>query len=114
MERLLQGESFVGVELRRHKKDGSPIDIGVWTAPVRDANGEIHCLMAVIEDLTERQQTAKALQESEEQVRLLLNSTGEAIYGVDLDGSCTFCNPACVDLLGYDDVGDLLGKNMQT
>ena len=42
----------------------------------------------------------------------MLNSTGEAIYGVDLDGSCTFCNPACVDLLGFDDAGDLLGENM--
>ncbi len=31
---------------------------------------------------------------------------------MDLNGNCTFCNRACVDLLGYDETGQLLGKNM--
>ena len=44
--------------------------------------------------------------------RLLLNSTGEGIYGVDLQGNCTFANPACVKLLGFDSDADLLGRNM--
>ena len=50
---------------------------------------------------------------SEEQLRLLLDSTAEAIYGVDLEGNCTFCNPACLRLLGYGQADELLGKNMQ-
>ena len=29
---------------------------------------------------------------------------------VDLEGKCTFANPACARLLGYADAGDLLGK----
>ena len=45
-------------------------------------------------------------------VQLLLESTGEGIYGADLDGNCTLANPACLDLLGYESDGDLLGKNM--
>ena len=43
---------------------------------------------------------------------LLLNSTGEGIYGVDLQGNCTFANPACVQLLGFDSDGEMLGRNM--
>ena len=43
---------------------------------------------------------------------LLLDSTGEGIYGIDMDGNCTFANPACAELLGYDSDGDLLGRNM--
>ena len=43
--------------------------------------------------------------------QLLLNSTGEGIYGVDLDGNCTFINPSCMQLLGYDSMDDVLGKN---
>jgi PAS domain S-box-containing protein len=43
---------------------------------------------------------------------LLLNSTGEGIYGIDLDGNCTFANPACVRILGYESDADLLGRNM--
>src|SRR4029077_3570173 len=36
----------------------------------------------------------------------------EGIYGIDLDGRCTFCNPACVQLFGYTTADDLLGKVM--
>jgi len=61
---------------------------------------------------TEYKQSVESLRESEEKSRLLLDSTGEGIYGVDLEGNCTFSNPACLRLLGYGDVGDLLGKNM--
>jgi PAS domain S-box-containing protein len=43
---------------------------------------------------------------------LLLKSSGEGIYGIDLDGNCTFANPACVRLLGFDSDADLLGRNM--
>ncbi|OGT36157.1 MAG: hypothetical protein A2W28_12685 [Gammaproteobacteria bacterium RBG_16_51_14] len=49
---------------------------------------------------------------SEEKSQLLLNSTGEAIYGVDLDGECIFANKTCVKMLGYRDEQDLLGRNM--
>jgi PAS domain S-box-containing protein len=53
-----------------------------------------------------------SLTASEEQVRLLLESTGEGIYGIDLDGRAAFCNPAGLKLLGYQKAGDVLGKNM--
>lgn len=49
---------------------------------------------------------------SKEQIRILLESTAEAIYGVDLHGCCTFANPACVRLLGYDRPDELLGRQM--
>ncbi len=50
--------------------------------------------------------------EREELVRALLSATGQGIYGVDLDGNCTFANPSCVRMLGYERDQDLLGKNM--
>ena len=49
---------------------------------------------------------------SEELAQLLLNSAGEGIYGIDLDGNCTFANPACLKLLGVDNDSDVLGKHM--
>jgi len=48
----------------------------------------------------------------DELVRLLLNSTGEGIYGVDLEGNCTFANPACAKLLGFTSVDEFLGRQM--
>ena len=44
--------------------------------------------------------------------QLLLDSTGEGIYGVDLDGNCTFANPACVRILGFESADELMGRNM--
>ncbi len=59
-----------------------------------------------------RQRVATALLESEERVRLLLDSTAEAIYGIDLKGGCTFANSACLRVLGYSKPEELLGRNM--
>ncbi|QPG60304.2 EAL domain-containing protein [Shewanella eurypsychrophilus] len=42
----------------------------------------------------------------------ILNSTAEAIYGIDLNGNCIFANPTCINILGYTDIDQLLGKNM--
>lgn len=63
-------------------------------------------------DITGLKESEQTVQESEEKWRLLLNSTAEAIYGLDTDGKCTFCNPACVRALGYKRPEDLLGNYM--
>lgn len=56
--------------------------------------------------------TEEALRMSEERFRLLLNSTEEAIYGIDTCGNCTFANSASLRMLGYRDISSLAGKNM--
>jgi PAS domain S-box-containing protein len=53
-----------------------------------------------------------SLHASEERIRLLLDSAVEAIYGIDLQGQCTFCNMACARFLGYADPSRLIGKGM--
>lgn len=52
------------------------------------------------------------LQKSQGDLQLLLDSTGEAIYGIDNNGDCTFCNISCLRMLGYQQQDQLLGKNM--
>jgi PAS domain S-box-containing protein len=43
---------------------------------------------------------------------LLLNSIAEGVYGLDLDGNCTFCNAATLKLLGYRSETELVGRNV--
>ncbi len=50
--------------------------------------------------------------EQREKLQLLLDSTAEAIYGLDTNGNCTFCNSSCLRLLGYGSASELLGRNM--
>ncbi len=58
------------------------------------------------------EQSTHELEHSEQLVASLLNATGQGVYGVDLEGNCTFVNPACLSLLGYEVESDLLGRNM--
>jgi len=53
-----------------------------------------------------------ALQQSEARVRNILNSTEEAIYGIDDNGICMFVNRSCLKLLGYQEEDQLIGKNI--
>ncbi len=68
--------------------------------------------LSVNRDITERRRAERELRASDEQVRLLLDSTGEAICGIDLEGHCTFFNASCLRLLGYADRADLLGREL--
>jgi PAS domain S-box-containing protein len=52
-----------------------------------------------------------AFRDSEERLRLLLDSAAEAIYSLDPEGNCLFCNRACLELLGYQ-AADLVGKRV--
>ncbi|MBI1889960.1 MAG: PAS domain-containing sensor histidine kinase [Burkholderiales bacterium] len=46
-----------------------------------------------------------------DKLTLLLESTGEGVYGIDLEGRCTFINRAGAAMLGYKP-SDVLGRNM--
>lgn len=69
LARAVWGEMLSGVEVRRLKKDGSPMEISIWTSPMRDQRGEVTGVMAVLADITERKEMENALQKSEEQLR---------------------------------------------
>lgn len=58
------------------------------------------------------EQRLRELRAAEARVRTLLDSTAEAIYGIDCDGRCTFANPSCARLLGYDSPTELVGEQM--
>jgi len=75
-------------------------------------NGDPERMLGMAADITDRKQAEQALRDSEDKLRLLLDSTAEAIYGIDLQHRCTFCNPACLRALGYERDDDLIGKNM--
>jgi len=92
-------------ELRRARDDMEE-RVRARTADFGRANQALEAEVAV------RAQAEEALRESSDLVRLLLDSIPEAVYGIDLQGNCTFCSPSCLGLLGYQGASELLGKNM--
>jgi PAS domain S-box-containing protein len=91
--------------------DGNSFCAEYWSYPVERDGNLIGCVVTFT-DITERRQVEDDLRETESFVRLLLNSTGEGIYGTDLDGNCTFANSASASLLGFESDEELIGKPM--
>jgi PAS domain S-box-containing protein len=57
-------------------------------------------------------QLTSELNAEKERFRILLNSSAEGIYGLNLKGICTFSNNACLQLLGYKSHDQFIGQNM--
>jgi formate hydrogenlyase transcriptional activator len=110
---LLEGKrQQFQIEKQYRRNDGSLVWVSNNVSLVPGTETMPRFIMALSEDITERKTAEEALHKSEERARLILDSAAEGIFGCDAEGTCLFCNPAAVRLLGYDDPSELLGKNM--
>lgn len=98
-------------EIRLKRKDGSPVWALHNVILTREEDGR-PVIEGTVFDISRRRRAEQEVREREDRLRLILESTAEAIYGIDLEGRCTFCNPACVRLLGYHTAEELLGKHI--
>ncbi|MEC4890659.1 MAG: response regulator [Nitrospira sp.] len=70
-----------------------------------------HYVLSAIRNITQLKQAQEEREQLHRNIRLLLESTAEGLYGVDRDGRCTFVNPAGAAMLGYP-VDELIGQPM--
>ncbi len=112
MDRLRRGERIQRVETMRCTKDDRVVEVEVTISPILAPNGEIAGASSIARDVSLLKRAQRESEERQQRISLLLDSTAEAIYGIDHDGYCTFANPSCVRLLGYDSPDELIGKNM--
>ncbi len=82
--RALKGETISELEVRRKKRDGTLIDINRSTAIIRDSDGNVKGIMAVLADITERKRAEEQLRESEERLRLALTGANMMSWELDL------------------------------
>src|SRR6201998_3353081 len=111
LETLKSGGRIEHFETVRVTRTGKRINVSLTISPIKDSTGRTVGSYGIARDITERKLAEEALSESEDKLRLLLDSTAEAIYGIDLEERCTFCNPACLRTLGYERMDEVLGKN---
>ncbi|MFK5883064.1 MAG: MASE3 domain-containing protein [Candidatus Izemoplasma sp.] len=57
-------------------------------------------------------ESEKIIRESERRLSIILNSTEEGIFGIDIAGKCTFVNKSFLTILGYSSTKEVLGKNI--
>ena len=80
IEGYRRGESVCGYQGRRRRKDGTMIDIQLWTAPLRDSSGRIVATLGLFVDATERNRLEEQLRQAQK-----LESLGTLAGGVAHD-----------------------------
>ncbi|MEJ7638469.1 MAG: PAS domain S-box protein, partial [Singulisphaera sp.] len=96
--------------LRRHDGEYCTCSSG---RPHPGKGGGVREWVGVHTDIDAERRAEAAVREAEERARLLLESSGEGIYGIDMQGLCTFINRAAAEMLG-DRAEDVLGRNAHT
>ncbi len=89
--------------------DGRQVILSINATPLFDKTGRFDGMVASIEDITERKESEKRLQESEQQYRSLAESSPDNIVRYDRERRLVYYNPAMAQTLPFD-AEKLLGK----
>ena len=98
-------------EQRFIRRDGRSVIADGKSKVIRDAAGKPQFVVTLYEDVMERRLAEAERIRISKQMQLLLDSTGQGVYGLDTDGKCTFVNRATCEMIGYQQE-EVLGRNM--
>jgi len=91
---VIATKSPVDLEYRVIHADGRLIHVETRVKPVLDANGDVHCVVAVARDVTRRKQ-------AEELLENILHNVGAAVWSSDRDFTrYTYCSESIQDITG--------------
>jgi diguanylate cyclase (GGDEF)-like protein/PAS domain S-box-containing protein len=100
-----------GVDGWHQRKDGTRF----WSAdslqPLRDADGTVTGFTKIVRDISDVHEQSERLRESEERLRLLVESVSEyALLSIDLGGRITLWNSGAEHIFGHR-AADVLGRH---
>jgi two-component system, chemotaxis family, CheB/CheR fusion protein len=110
VEEVAQGRGVENPGTVRRRKDGSQVHVAITVSPIQDRSGQVQAGTAIVRDVTAARRAAQALRESEERLRLIIESAVEyAIFSTDLERRITSWNSGAERLLGYEEK-EVMGK----
>lgn len=112
-KRCLAGESIAKDEDMLKRKDGSTEWLRWEIHPWYLYDGTIGGIIMFTEVITEQVKAIKALNESERRYRDLFYNSPIGIYQTTPDGKILLANPAILKMLGYNNIEELLEKNLE-
>jgi PAS domain S-box-containing protein len=98
-------------EQRFVRHDGRAVVTNARFSLIRDTSGKPQYVASLTEDITESRRAQEERNRVTQQMEMLLESTGQGIYGIDLHGRCSFINRATCEMVGYRPE-EALGRNM--
>ncbi len=84
--------------------------VDILMSPFRDEEGKVTHVIEAVRDVTDLVKAGKALRESEEKYRQLVESNLDWLWSIDIEGRVTFTNEAVKHLLGYE-VDEIVGSS---
>jgi PAS domain S-box-containing protein len=112
LNQLKRGERVEPFETLRMRKDGTTRDISISISPVKDGAGRVVGASKVARDITERKRIEKALRESEERFRAIVETSPECVKLVAFDGTLLHMNSSGLAMVGADCAETVVGKNV--
>ena len=92
--------------------DGSSAWVEILASPLKDEEGNVTRVIESIRDVTDIVRTEEAREATEKKSRAVIESSTDAILILDTDRIIRSCNPACLELFGYQR-GELDGKSVR-
>lgn len=97
---LKKSGSVYNYEATLKRKDGSPFDVSTNSHYYYTKDGTIAGVEGNFRDITDLKRTAKALRESEQLYRVLVEHTQDGVFIIQ-DENLAFCNEALASIAGY-------------
>lgn len=94
-------------EVRGLHKNGSTFPMELSVSETTENDKKI--FVGVLRDISERKANELAMELANRERNLILNSAGEGIFGINLEGNTTFANQAACNMLGYSEE-EIIGK----
>jgi PAS domain S-box-containing protein len=111
LKEALDGRPVRGIEQRLTRPDGTE-RVVLWNLSRLVDSAEVPLgLVAVAQDITERQQAEEALREREARLSSVISTAPDAIITIDEQGLIQSFSKAAEDLFGYD-AGEVIGRNV--
>ena len=100
LDRALTGEPVADIEARTAASDGAIRDVSIAAAPLRDSHGAVRGAVAFVTDIAHRKTAERALEERDEQYRIVTDGIPLMIAYVDREQRYRFVNEAFARFTG--------------
>lgn len=108
---IKSGSAVSGFETLRLRKDGKEIDVSLTISPLRDADQNVIGFSSIVRDITERKLAERALRQSEEKYRALVDNIQDGVFIIQ-DEKIQFANEAFARIAGYT-IEEVIGKSFR-
>ena len=99
--KLWEGQMLTEVEVTLRNRDGNAVPVSCFGAPLRDLDGNVCGVVAILVDLSERRKMEQALRESEERFRNLSDTAPVLIWMAGVDRHCYYFNKTWLAFTGH-------------